>query len=116
MVTAMPAIRSPSSPMHAHARGLLAGLIMVAMAVPAWAATTVATPGAQVIGYVTQWSPAQDAQLRMIDTLIFAFAEVHDARVVLKAEAAARLRTIVALKALDPRLRVEISIGGWGAG
>ncbi|WP_298150137.1 MULTISPECIES: glycoside hydrolase family 18 protein [Metallibacterium] len=113
----MPAIhRFPSSTARAHALGLLAGLVMAAMAVPAWAAATVAAPGPKVIGYVTQWSPTQDAQLRMIDTLIFAFAEVHDARVVLTAEAAARLRTIVALKALDPRLRVEISIGGWGAG
>jgi chitinase len=81
-----------------------------------FAKTTVTAPGYRVVGYVTQWNPVENDQLPMINTLIFAFAEIKHGHVVLAPEAAARLREIVALKAIDPRLRVEISIGGWGAG
>jgi chitinase len=81
-----------------------------------FARTTAAAPDYQVVGYVTQWNPSEDDQLSMINTLIFAFAEIKGGRVVLAPEAAARLRQIVALKTIDPQLKVEISIGGWGAG
>lgn len=77
---------------------------------------TACNPCFQTVGYVTQWSPAEDSQLHMINTLIFAFAEIRHGSVVLSPDAAKRLRAIIALKKQDPRLRVEISIGGWGAG
>lgn len=48
--------------------------------------------------------------------LIFAFATIQDGRAVLSPRAAQRLAAIIALKQRDPTLRVEISIGGWGAG
>lgn len=70
----------------------------------------------RVVGYVTQWNPIENRNLDKIDTLIFAFAELKDAHVVLDPAATQRLRQIVALKARDPRLRVDISVGGWGAG
>lgn len=88
---------------------LLVGLC-VALAGPAVASTY------RVVGYVTQWNPIEDRNLDKIDTLIFAFAELKDARVVLAPAAALHLRPIVALKAHDPHLRVEISVGGWEAG
>ena len=88
---------------------LLVGL-GVALAGPAVAGTY------RVVGYVTRWNPIEDRNLDKIDTLIFAFAELKDARVVLDAAAAQRLGPIVALKAQDPHLRVDISVGGWEAG
>ncbi|MGH8124545.1 MAG: glycoside hydrolase family 18 protein [Rhodanobacteraceae bacterium] len=70
----------------------------------------------RVIGYVTHWNPAQNGDLDKIGTLIFAFAQVHDGRVTLSDAAAHNLAAVIALKVRDPELKVEISIGGWGAG
>jgi chitinase len=70
----------------------------------------------RVVGYATGWNPVQDKDLGKIDTLIFAFAKVQDGRVVLTDAAAEKLRSLVALKVRDPKLKVEISVGGWGAG
>lgn len=73
-------------------------------------------PAYRVVGYATRWNPAQDRDLAKINTLIFAFAEIHAGRVTLSPAATRRLQALVALKARDPSLRVEISVGGWGAG
>lgn len=70
----------------------------------------------RVVGYATDWNPAQARTLERIDTLIFAFAHVERGRVVLDDEAAARLRRLLALKRTKPSLRVTIAVGGWGAG
>lgn len=76
-----------------------------------------ATPAPyRVIGYATGWNPAQDRDLHEIDTLIFAFANVEAGRVLLPDAAAERLQSLIALKARDPALKVEISIGGWAVG
>ncbi|MGH8190544.1 MAG: glycoside hydrolase family 18 protein [Rhodanobacteraceae bacterium] len=69
-----------------------------------------------VIGYATGWNPAQDKDLDKIDTLIFAFAKLHEGLVTLSPDARQQLRTLVSLKARDPALKVDISVGGWGAG
>lgn len=90
----------------------------------AWLCTTSAcvlaqaprAPHYQVIGYATAWNPAQTRDVAKIDRLIFAFARVEHDRVVLNDEAAERLKTLVALKARDPSLKVDISVGGWEAG
>jgi len=89
----------------------LAGLF--AAALPASAASS--SPY-RVIGYVTHWNPAQDKDLDKIDTLIYSFARLKDGRVVLDDAGARRLREITALKATHPKLKVEISVGGWGVG
>ncbi|HEU0277795.1 MAG TPA: glycoside hydrolase family 18 protein [Rhodanobacteraceae bacterium] len=93
---------------------VLAVAACLACSAPAWAATPVHRY--RVIGYATDWNPTQTKDLDKIDTLIFAFAEVHADRVTLTREAGHRLAKLVALKARDPGLKVDISIGGWGAG
>lgn len=70
----------------------------------------------RVIGYATGWNPVQDKGVHKIDTLIFAFAKVEAGRVVLSDTAAQKLQSLVALKARDPKLKVDISVGGWAAG
>lgn len=104
-----------------------------ANALPVWTAAIVMLAGAlsygcgnawaqgapahyRVIGYATAWNPVQDRDLHKLDTLIFAFAKIGDGRVALSNPAAKRLRTLVALKARDPKLKVDISVGGWAAG
>ena len=70
----------------------------------------------RIVGYVgarntdDRWDPGK------VDTLIFAFAGVHDGEVALDDKAIPRLQRILALKADHPRLRVMISVGGWGSG
>ena len=94
----------------------LAVILLGAMSIgSAWAAD--ASPAhCRVIGYATGWNPAQDKDLRKIDTLIFAFAKVEAGRVVLPGEAADRLAPVIGLKSRDPELKVDISVGGWAAG
>lgn len=75
-----------------------------------------AHPHYRVIGYATGWNASQDKHLDKIDTLIFAFAKVEGGRLALTDGAARKLQSLVALKARDPKLKVDISVGGWGAG
>ncbi|MDO1527828.1 glycoside hydrolase family 18 protein [Fulvimonas sp. R45] len=70
----------------------------------------------RIVGYTVGRNPVQDKDIGKIDTLIFAFARPKDGRVVLDDAAARRLRQVVALKAAHPRLKVDISVGGWGVG
>jgi chitinase len=88
---------------------LLGGTCLTAMAKSA-------APRYRVVGYATGWNPAQAKDLDKIDTLIFAFAKVEDGRVVLGDHAAQKLQALVALKRRDPTLKVDVSVGGWGAG
>ena len=70
----------------------------------------------RIVGYASSWNPAQTKDIDKIDTLIFAFARLVDGRVVLDPVGAQHLRDLVALKAINPNLKVAISVGGWGAG
>jgi chitinase len=80
------------------------------------AALLLASHHAHIVGYATDWDPAEDAQAGKIDTLIFAFAQVTDGRVTLDQAAQERLARLIAVKAAHPALKVAISVGGWGAG
>lgn len=108
----MPVTSRPTQ-WKAAARALLAGALLFAVATTS--ARTPASPP-RIVGYATGWNPAQDAQLPKIDTLIFAFARLHDGRVELDPDAVTRLHSLIALKANHPHLQVLISVGGWGAG
>lgn len=70
----------------------------------------------RVVGYATDWNARHARTLEHIDTLIFAFAHIGQGKVVLDADAAARLDRLLALKRAKPSLKVLISVGGWGAG
>ena len=70
----------------------------------------------RVVGYATDWNAIHARTLDRIDTLIFAFAHVERGRAVVDADAATRLRRLLALKRKKPSLEVMISVGGWGAG
>jgi len=94
----------------------LAAMLLGAMSIGgAWAAD--APPAHyRVIGYATGWNPVQDKDVHKIDTLIFAFAKVEAGRVILSKAAAEKLQPMIALKARDPKLKVDISVGGWAVG
>jgi chitinase len=92
---------------------LLAVCQLLSCAGPAAAAVS---PRGRIVGYATGWLPAQDKDTGKIDTLIFAFAKLIDDRVVLDAAGEEHLRQLTALKAAHSKLRVAISVGGWGTG
>lgn len=70
----------------------------------------------RIVGYTTGRQAVQDRDAGKLDTLIFAFARVREDRVVLDGDGTERLRSLVALKARHPGLKVSIAVGGWGAG
>lgn len=105
-------MRSPRMRFLPQASVLLAASLLAACTVN----TRPASPDYRVIGYAVDWNAAQDSQVRQIDTLIFAFARLVDGRVTLDEPGTAKLRKLVALKAVNPRLKVVISVGGWGVG
>lgn len=90
-------------------------LILFACAL-AVAASTAQAARYRVVGYATDWNATHARTLERIDTLIFAFAHVEKGRVVVAADADARLRRLLALKHAKPSLQVTIAVGGWGAG
>ena len=71
----------------------------------------------KLIAYVTGWSPPVAIDTSRITHVNFAFARIDaGGRVVLPdAASPARLDGIVAQKRTAPRLKVLISVGGWGA-
>jgi len=75
-----------------------------------------AAPHYRIVGYAGSWNPSQDKDIGKIDTLIFAFAQLKDGRVVLDAASAKRLHQLTALKVAHPSLKVDISVGGWSVG
>jgi chitinase len=91
-------------------------LLATCLAVGCGAAAAAASDHPRIVGYATRWNAARTEDLGSIDTLIFAFANLVGGRVTLDAAGEARLRGLTALKATYPRLKVAISVGGWGAG
>lgn len=70
----------------------------------------------RIVGYATGWDPAQTKDVGKIDTLIYAFAQLKDGRVMLDADRAKTLQTLLALKSVNPNLKVTVSVGGWSVG
>jgi len=70
----------------------------------------------RVVGYDTARNDIDSKDAGKIDTLIFAFAQLIDGQVVLEPTDTQRLHRLIVLKAANPRLKVVVSVGGWGAG
>ena len=70
----------------------------------------------RVVAYDTARHPIPAADVDRIDTLIFAFAHLVDGRVTLTPASRALLEQRIALKASHPKLKVMVSVGGWGVG
>lgn len=71
----------------------------------------------RLVGYVTPQAQPSRIEARRMSDAIFAFAQVRDGRVTLDEKSAAafvRLRDV--LRQRNPRIKVLISVGGWGAG
>ncbi len=71
------------------------------------------TPHYRVVGYIAHFDHLDKVEVAKIDTLIFAFAQLRDGKVVLDADRSANLRKLVALKQRQPKLGIVVSVGGW---
>lgn len=74
------------------------------------------TPPYRIVGYANGWNPVQTKDVGKIDTLIFAFAQLKNGSVVLDDHGAEHLHDLLALKSVNPKLKVDISVGGWSVG
>jgi chitinase len=75
-----------------------------------------APPSYRIVGYANGWNPVQTKDVGKIDTLIFAFAHPKGGKVVVDDHDLTHLHDLLALKKLNRRLKVEISVGGWTVG
>jgi chitinase len=95
----------------------MAALLLPLLCAVGSAAMADASPSSyRIVGYATGWDPAQTKDVGKIDTLIFAFAQFKDGRVTLDHKHAAGLQKLLALKRDNPRLKVDVSVGGWTTG
>jgi chitinase len=109
--------------MEASRKYLAVGLACIAMvlSLSAFAGTrddAVPGDGYRVIGYVADGPALPKISAEKLDVVNFAFAQVNPAHeVFLPQETAVRsLAGLVALRKINPDLKVLLSIGGWGAG
>ena len=108
--------------MEASRKYLAVGLALAAMLVHlsafAGKQDATATGDYRVIGYVADGPTLPRISANKLDVVNFAFAQVNPAHeVFLPGETAARsLAGLVALRKINPDLKVLLSIGGWGAG
>lgn len=68
-----------------------------------------------VVAYVTSWSKVMPNPMLMTH-INYAFGRVTDTFDGIQIRNEQRLRAIVGLKKINPRLKVVLSVGGWGAG
>jgi chitinase len=97
---------------------LIAGLLLpLTMLVANGSAMAQATPlSYRIVGYANGWNPVQTKDVGKIDTLIFAFAHPHDGKVTIAPQDVQHLQDLIALKKINPKLKVDISVGGWTVG
>lgn len=68
-----------------------------------------------IVAYVTSWSKVMPDPFSMTH-VNYAFGHVNDTFDGLRISKPERLRQIVGLKAVNPDLKVMLSVGGWGSG
>ena len=74
------------------------------------------SPAGYLVGYVAGWEAQREIPAAKLHAVNYAFAHVVDGRVVLdQPNAGDALARLVALKQGNPKLKVLISVGGWGA-
>ncbi|WP_233841905.1 glycoside hydrolase family 18 protein [Dyella sp. 2HG41-7] len=103
---------------HAFSRPgrMLAGLFLPLLVAMSGAAFAQSSPPYRIVGYATGWIPSQTKDVGKIDTLIFAFAQLKNGNVGLDDDHAKGLQTLIALKSVNPKLKVAVSVGGWTVG
>lgn len=78
--------------------------------------TETATPEKQiVVAYVTGWSSCMPDP-NLMTHINYAFGHVADSFDSVRIQNTARLDSIVALREINPDLKIVLSIGGWGSG
>ncbi|GGA06449.1 glycoside hydrolase family 18 protein [Dyella caseinilytica] len=99
-------------------RRLITGLLLpLAMLAASSSVMAQSTPSSyRVVGYANGWNPVQTKDVGKIDTLIFAFAHPQDGKVTIAQQDVKHLQDLIALKKINPKLKVDISVGGWSVG
>src|SRR5215469_9838366 len=95
---------------------MLAGLFLPLLVAVSGAAVAQSSSSYRIVGYATGWIPSQTKDVGKIDTLIFAFAQLKNGSVGLDDDHAKGLQTLLALKSVNPKLKVAVSVGGWTVG
>lgn len=101
-----------------RSRPLIASLLLSIPLLAAGSAAMAQTASSsyRIVGYANGWNPVQTKDAGKIDTLIFAFAHPQNSNVVIADHDLKNLHDLLALKKLNPRLKVDISVGGWSVG
>ena len=95
-------------------RILLSAILAIVSAICVSAAT-VAESDRVVVAYVTSWSRVIPDPFCMTH-LNYAFGHVNDTFDGVRVDNPERLHQMVALKKMNPDLKVMLSVGGWGSG
>lgn len=95
---------------------MIAGLALALLAASGGAFAQTSSSPYRIVGYANGWNPVQTKDVGKIDTLIFAFAQLKNGSVVLDKNGAKSLHGLLALKSINPKLKVDISVGGWTVG
>lgn len=93
----------------------LAALALCAMAASTKKSKTQAADEKVVVAYVTSWTNIMPDPTLMTH-INYAFGHVNDTFDGVRIDNPERLKSIAALRAQNPQLRVLLSIGGWGSG
>ncbi|GLQ46625.1 chitinase [Dyella lipolytica] len=94
----------------------LTGVLLTLLAASSGALAQASSTPYRIVGYANGWNPVQTKDVGKIDTLIFAFAQLKNGNVVLDDNGAKHLHDLLALKSINPKLKVDISVGGWTVG